>query len=107
MKCALVKKTRRGKKLAGRKYCREKPGSLQQSVSEIVVVENNYLSSKQIGAWSAEMKSCKVGGGDCDGIIRKYEEQVPPSNSSLSETVRSILRLDSRNMVMCWLIAWR
>jgi hypothetical protein len=79
MKCALVKKTRRGKKLAGRKYCREKPGSLQQSVSEIVVVENNYLSSKQIGAWSAEMKSCQAGGGDCDGIIRKYEEQVPHS----------------------------
>ena len=74
MKCALVKKTRRGKKLAGRKYCREKPGSLQQSVSEIVVVENNYLSSKQIGAWSAEMKSCQASGGNCDGIIKKYEE---------------------------------
>lgn len=37
-------------------------------------VENNYLSSKQIDAWSAEMKSCQASGGDCDGIIRKYEE---------------------------------
>ena len=37
-------------------------------------VENNYLSSKQINAWSAEMKSCQAGGGDCGGIIKKYEE---------------------------------
>ncbi|WP_164141567.1 hemagglutinin repeat-containing protein [Serratia marcescens] len=37
-------------------------------------VENNYLSSKQIDAWSAEMKSCQAGGGDCTGIIKKYEE---------------------------------
>lgn len=43
-------------------------------MSERVVVENNYLSSKQIDAWSAEMKSCQASGGDCDGIIRKYEE---------------------------------
>ncbi|MER5128976.1 VENN motif pre-toxin domain-containing protein, partial [Serratia marcescens] len=37
-------------------------------------VENNYLSSKQIDAWSAEMKSCQAGGGDCTGIIKNYEE---------------------------------
>ncbi|KAA1172464.1 colicin E3/pyocin S6 family cytotoxin, partial [Photorhabdus heterorhabditis] len=37
-------------------------------------VENNYLSSKQIDDWSAEMKSCQAGGGDCEGIIKKYEE---------------------------------
>ncbi|BCQ47266.1 hypothetical protein ERHA55_47930 [Erwinia rhapontici] len=37
-------------------------------------VENNYLSSKQIDAWSAEMKTCQAGGGDCGGIIKKYEE---------------------------------
>ncbi|HBC8788237.1 TPA: VENN motif pre-toxin domain-containing protein [Citrobacter braakii] len=37
-------------------------------------VENNYLSSKQIDAWSAEMKSCQAEGGDCGGIIKKYEE---------------------------------
>ncbi|EIG1295912.1 VENN motif pre-toxin domain-containing protein, partial [Escherichia coli] len=37
-------------------------------------VENNYLSSKQIDAWSAEMKSCQAKGGDCGGIIKKYEE---------------------------------
>ncbi|HHK5725460.1 TPA: hemagglutinin repeat-containing protein [Serratia marcescens] len=37
-------------------------------------VENNYLSAKQIDAWSAEMKSCQAGGGDCTGIIKKYEE---------------------------------
>ncbi len=37
-------------------------------------VENNYLSSKQIDAWSAEMKSCQASGGDCGGIIKKYEE---------------------------------
>ncbi|WP_310742617.1 hemagglutinin repeat-containing protein [Enterobacter asburiae] len=37
-------------------------------------VENNYLSSKQIDAWSAEMKSCQTSGGDCGGIIKKYEE---------------------------------
>ena len=37
-------------------------------------VENNYLSSKQIDAWSAEMKSCQANGGDCSGIIKKYEE---------------------------------
>ncbi len=39
-----------------------------------VVVENNYLSNKQIDAWSAEMKSCQAKGGDCGGIIKKYEE---------------------------------
>jgi len=37
-------------------------------------VENNYLSSKQIDAWSAEMKQCQAGGGDCGGIVTKYEE---------------------------------
>ncbi|QYM98419.1 hemagglutination protein [Dickeya ananatis] len=37
-------------------------------------VENNYLSSKQIDAWSAEMKSCQANGGDCNDIIKKYEE---------------------------------
>ncbi|BDV57397.1 contact-dependent inhibition effector tRNA nuclease [Escherichia coli] len=37
-------------------------------------VDNNYLSSKQIDAWSAEMKSCQAKGGDCGGIIKKYEE---------------------------------
>lgn len=37
-------------------------------------VENNYLSSKQIDAWSAEMKSCQARGGDCGSIIKKYEE---------------------------------
>ncbi|EIH0551583.1 hemagglutinin repeat-containing protein, partial [Escherichia coli] len=37
-------------------------------------VENNYLSSKQIDAWSAEIKSCQAKGGDCGGIIKKYEE---------------------------------
>ncbi|RTY52564.1 hypothetical protein EKL29_22710 [Pantoea sp. YU22] len=37
-------------------------------------VENNWLSSKQIDAWSAEMKSCQSGGGDCSGILTKYEE---------------------------------
>ncbi|MDW8846758.1 hypothetical protein SD961_12800 [Erwinia sp. MMLR14_017] len=39
-----------------------------------VVVENNYLSSKQIDAWSSEMKSCQAGGGDCGDIVKKYEE---------------------------------
>lgn len=53
---------------------RRKSGPSQQLTSERVVVENNYLSSKQIDAWSAEMKSCQASGGDCDGIIRKYEE---------------------------------
>ena len=37
-------------------------------------VENNYLSSKQIDAWSAEMKSCQARGGDCGSVIKKYEE---------------------------------
>jgi len=37
-------------------------------------VENNYLSSKQIDAWSVEMKQCQAGGGDCGGIVTKYEE---------------------------------
>ncbi|MBH2600160.1 VENN motif pre-toxin domain-containing protein, partial [Serratia ureilytica] len=37
-------------------------------------VENNYLSSKQIDNWSAEMKSCQASGGDCSGVIKKYEE---------------------------------
>jgi filamentous hemagglutinin len=37
-------------------------------------VENNYLSSKQIDNWSAEMKSCQASGGDCGGVIKKYEE---------------------------------
>ncbi|MGR3774119.1 VENN motif pre-toxin domain-containing protein, partial [Edwardsiella anguillarum] len=37
-------------------------------------VENNYLSSKQIAAWSAEMKSCQAGSSDCGGVIKKYEE---------------------------------
>jgi filamentous hemagglutinin len=37
-------------------------------------VENNYLSSKQIDAWSAEMKSCQKNGGDCGGVVKKYED---------------------------------
>ncbi|WP_198680120.1 VENN motif pre-toxin domain-containing protein, partial [Serratia marcescens] len=37
-------------------------------------VENNYLSSKQIDNWPAEMKSCQASGGDCSGVIKKYEE---------------------------------
>lgn len=37
-------------------------------------VENNYLSPSQIDAWSAEMKSCQAGGGDCGAVIKKYEE---------------------------------
>lgn len=37
-------------------------------------VENNYLSSIQIDNWSVEMKSCQAGGGDCGGIVKKYEE---------------------------------
>ncbi|EMK0774905.1 hemagglutinin repeat-containing protein, partial [Escherichia coli] len=37
-------------------------------------VENNYLSNKQIDAWSAEMKYCQAKGGDCGAIIKKYEE---------------------------------
>ncbi|HIE1345444.1 TPA: VENN motif pre-toxin domain-containing protein, partial [Serratia marcescens] len=37
-------------------------------------VENNYLSSKQIDNWSAEMKSCQASCGDCSGVIKKYEE---------------------------------
>nr|WP_289995873.1 hypothetical protein [Photorhabdus laumondii] len=41
---------------------------------EWVVVENNYLSSKQIDDWSAEMKSCQANGGDCSRVIKKYEE---------------------------------
>ncbi|WP_026738704.1 VENN motif pre-toxin domain-containing protein [Lonsdalea quercina] len=39
-----------------------------------VEVENNYLSSKQIDAWSVAMKSCQANGGDCSGFIKKYEE---------------------------------
>ncbi|WP_249939054.1 VENN motif pre-toxin domain-containing protein, partial [Tenebrionicola larvae] len=39
-----------------------------------VEVTNNSLSSKQIDAWSAEMKSCQASGGDCGSIIKKYEE---------------------------------
>nr|WP_249033192.1 hypothetical protein [Tenebrionicola larvae] len=59
--------------VTNRKY-REKPGSSQQPAPESIVVENNYLSSKQIDAWSAEMKSCQASGGDCGSIIKKYEE---------------------------------
>lgn len=81
----LSAKGRRGKKAGGQEVQqekkavthgkdREKTCSSQQCVTERVVVENNYLSSKQIDAWSAEMKSCQASGGDCDGIIRKYEE---------------------------------
>ena len=39
-----------------------------------VTVENNFLSSKQIDAWSAEMKQCQAGSGDCGSIVKKYEE---------------------------------
>lgn len=38
------------------------------------IVENNYLTSKQIDAWSAEMKSCQTSGGDCGSIVTRYEE---------------------------------
>ncbi|HCP5564296.1 TPA: contact-dependent inhibition toxin CdiA [Escherichia coli] len=48
------------------------------------VVENNYLSSKQIDAWSAEMKSCQAKGGDCGGIIKKYEELSTAQQKQLS-----------------------
>jgi filamentous hemagglutinin len=53
---------------------REKPGSSLDCAPDNVVVENNYLSSKQVDAWSAEMKQCQASGGDCGGIIKKYEE---------------------------------
>jgi filamentous hemagglutinin len=35
-------------------------------------VENNYLTSKQISQYNAEMKQCKTNGGNCDSIIEKY-----------------------------------
>lgn len=35
-------------------------------------VENNYLTSKQISQYNAEMKQCKTNGGNCDRIIEKY-----------------------------------
>nr|WP_313738109.1 VENN motif pre-toxin domain-containing protein [Acinetobacter sp.] len=35
-------------------------------------VENNYLTSKQISQYNAEMKQCKTNGGNCDSVIKKY-----------------------------------
>jgi len=35
-------------------------------------VENNYLTSKQISQYNAEMKQCKTNGGNCDSVIEKY-----------------------------------
>jgi filamentous hemagglutinin len=46
-------------------------------------VENNYLSSKQIDSWSVEMKSCQVSGGDCAGVIKKYEEMSTAQQKQL------------------------
>ena len=36
---------------------------LQPQGHLLAVVENNYLSSKQVDAWSAEMKFCQTSGG--------------------------------------------
>ncbi|UIL52383.1 MULTISPECIES: hemagglutinin repeat-containing protein [Pantoea] len=53
-------------------------------------VENNHLSSKQIDTWSAEMKQCQAGGGDCSGIITKYEElSTAQQNQLISDCVTS------------------
>ncbi len=46
-------------------------------------VENNYLSSKQIDSWSVEMKSCQASGGDCAGVIKKYEEMSTAQQKQL------------------------
>lgn len=46
-------------------------------------VENNYLSGKQIDAWSVEMKSCQASGGDCAGVIKKYEEMSTAQQKQL------------------------
>lgn len=37
-------------------------------------VENNYLTSKQISQYNAEMKQCKSKGGNCDNVIEKYRK---------------------------------
>ncbi|WP_255212460.1 hemagglutinin repeat-containing protein, partial [Serratia plymuthica] len=60
--------------LAGGLIADSTAGAVGGSVAGKTAVENNYLSSKQIDAWSAEMKSCQASGGDCGGIIKKYEE---------------------------------
>ncbi|CAI1062836.1 Possible hemagglutinin (DUF638) [Serratia liquefaciens] len=49
-------------------------GAVAASQAGKNATENNYLSSKQVDAWSAEMKSCQASGGDCGGVIKKYEE---------------------------------
>lgn len=49
-------------------------GAVTASQAGKNATENNYLSSKQVDAWSAEMKSCQASGGDCGGVIKKYEE---------------------------------
>ncbi len=60
--------------LAGGLATGDTAGAVTGGQAGKTAVENNYLSSKQIDAWSAEMKSCQAGGGDCTGIIKNYEE---------------------------------
>ena len=63
-------------------------------------VENNYLSSKQIDACSAEMKSCQAKGGDCGGIIKKYEELSTAQQKQLISDCAAARQPASRNTVM-------
>ncbi|HFK3836960.1 TPA: hypothetical protein ACGZU0_001343 [Escherichia coli] len=66
----------------------------------MVVVENNYLSNKQIDACSAEMKPCQAKGGDCGGIIKKYEELSTAQQTQLISDCAVARQPASRNTVM-------
>ncbi|ENO1911520.1 hypothetical protein ACA945_004752 [Escherichia coli] len=66
----------------------------------MVVVENNYLSNKQIDVCSAEMKSCQAKGGDCGGIIKKYEELSTAQQKQLISDCAAARQPASRNTVM-------
>lgn len=61
------------------------PGLSQQSVSERVVVENNFLSSKEARQFDEELVECKASGGDCKSVVQKYLEISNKNSKELAE----------------------
>ncbi len=49
--------------------------------------ENNYLSYDQAHAFDKEMTACKAAGGDCSGIIRKYDALNKRNRIEMQEQV--------------------
>lgn len=74
-----------GKPVVNHGKDREKTCSSQQPASERVVVENNYLSSKEARQLEQELTECKASGGDCKSIVQKYLDISNKNSKELAE----------------------